>query len=115
MRVDGVVLIPTDMPPFRSATIHVRLLDVSLADGPSTVVAEQTLTDVSRPARRNQAVPFTLEADLPDDWKGSLIVASHVDLVGDGVVHSGDGLTTASHPVPTQGGSGMVVAVKPIT
>jgi hypothetical protein len=109
MLVDGVVLIPAEVPPFRSATVRVRLLDVSLADAPSTVLAEQTVLNVGRPAQQEQAVPFTLQADLPTDWRGTLVVSSHVDVVGDGAVHPGDCVTTRSYPVPPEGGGGYVV------
>ncbi|HWM06119.1 MAG TPA: YbaY family lipoprotein [Actinophytocola sp.] len=114
MRISGTVLLPADAPPFASATLHVRLLDASLADAPSVVLAEQTIPGVNRTDRTEQSVRFTLSAELPAGWTGSLIVAAHLDLVGDLRVHAGDLLSTASHPVPATGAADVVVPLEVI-
>ncbi len=92
-----------------------RLLDVSLADAPSMTLAEQTVRDLRRSSPHEQSLPFTLTADLPDGWRGSLHVAAHIDLVGDGHVHHGDLLSTTSSPVPPTGTDDIVIVVNPVT
>jgi uncharacterized lipoprotein YbaY len=105
VRVTGTAKLPASAA---AGTLHVRLLDVSLVDAASIVLAEHT---VRHPVREQ---PFTLSADLPADWHGSLDVAAHVDMVGDGRVHSGDLLTTMSYPVPPAGASDLVLTVSPV-
>jgi hypothetical protein len=111
---DGVVRIRAGLPTFGSATLRIRLLDVTLADAPASVLVERTTTGIVRPATGEQVIPFALQAFLPDTWHGDLTVAAHVDRVGDGVVHPGDMLSTRSHPVRPPRGADVVVDVQPI-
>jgi uncharacterized lipoprotein YbaY len=113
MRVAGVVVLPAGTPLFRSARVHVRLLDVTLADAPAPVLAETTVAGQRR-SPAEQEIPFVLHADLPADWRGDLQVAAHVDLVGDAVVRRGDLVSTVSHPVDPRGGTRCVVRVTPV-
>ena len=114
MRVTGVVVLPAGTAPFREATLRVRLLDVTLADAPSPVLAETTMAGQRHTGTAELAVPFVLPAELPAGWRGDLQVSAHVDLTGDGLVRRGDLVSTASHPVFPLGEDHCVVRVWPV-
>ncbi len=73
-----------------------QLLDVSLADAPSTVVAEQRIAPVRVPAT------FTLSYDPAQiDQRHSCAVSARVERAGKQLF-----VTDTRHPVLTQGGGG---------
>jgi putative lipoprotein len=80
-----------------SATVHVRLEDVSRADAPSTLVAELVV-----PLRVSLAagttLPFAVIAPHVDD-RARYAVRVHVDVLGTGDVTAGDLLSTTGYPV----------------
>ncbi len=96
--VKGDIFLEDAQRSFTGATVHVRLEDVSYADAPSSVVAEQTIRDVSHESGIEHIVNFTLYGDAPDE-KGRYIVTVHVDLHGQGRVTQGDYLSMESYPV----------------
>jgi putative lipoprotein len=78
------------------AELIVQLLDVSLADAPSTVVAEQRIAPVRVPAT------FTLSYDPAQiDQRHSYAVSARVERAGKQLF-----VTDTRHPVLTQGGGG---------
>jgi len=80
------------------AELIVQLLDVSLADAPSTVVAEQRISPVRVPAA------FTLTYDPAQiDQRHSYAVSARVERGGKQLF-----VTDTRHPVLTQGGGGTV-------
>lgn len=80
------------------AELVVQLLDVSLADAPSTVVAEQRIAPVRVPAA------FTLTYDPAQiDQRHSYAVSARVERGGTQLF-----VTDTRHPVLTQGGSSTV-------
>ena len=93
-----------DQPPRlpSDAKAYVQLLDVSAADAPSRIIAEQVLTDISQKSSSGQAIPFVLYGTLPDE-RGSYEISVHVDLDGDGKISSGDFINMQSYPVLTFG------------
>ena len=106
MHITGVVLIPAGTPAFGRAVLRVRLLDVTLADAPAVTRAEHT-GEFSRDDTGEQRVPFRLA--IPSG-EGTLNVAAHVDVHGEGRVCHGDLVsTTAVSPSPH-----LVVPVEPV-
>jgi uncharacterized lipoprotein YbaY len=92
----GSVIINADPSQLRNATVYVRLEDVSRADAPSRIVAEQVLSGVS--FAEGTPLRFELRGVLPG---GSLScrLRVHVDVDGDGQVSLGDYVSTESYPV----------------
>jgi uncharacterized lipoprotein YbaY len=82
--------------------VHVRLEDVSYADAPSRVVAEQVIPDVSHESGTEHTLRFALHGDVPDE-KGRYIVTVHVYLQGQGRVPQANYLNVESYPVLTHG------------
>jgi putative lipoprotein len=93
------------LPP--NALILVQLLDVSLADAPSQVVAEQTYTL----GQRQVPVPFTLNYDSSKiDEKHSYSISAKITL--DGALRF---ISDKSYPVITRGNpSNVDVMLKPV-
>lgn len=75
----------------------VRVLDVTFADGPSTVVGSQSI-QVTGPG----PLPFEV-AVTGVDPTSHYVVEAHLDTDGSGAVSDGDFLTTESFPVLTHG------------
>jgi uncharacterized lipoprotein YbaY len=93
-----------------SAKVYVRLLNTSLADAPSTVVAEQVIDHVSK----DKPTSFRLEPDSIDE-RDSYTVSVLVDLDGDGKVSKGDYISMQSYPVLTFGSpSEVTIEVKQV-
>lgn len=88
------------LPP--SAKTYVRLLNTSLADAPSNVVAEQVIDHIASSLSKNERVAFRLEPDSIDE-RDSYTVSVLVDLDGDGKVSKGDYISMQSYPVLTFG------------
>ena len=111
--VEGEIHFPPDAV-FVGATIHVRLLDATLADGPARTVAEQTIPNVSHPRDSGGSVAFALRAGGLDA-RARYVVRVHVDVDGDGRVSRGDYTSTESYPVLTWGHPNrVVVRVRPV-
>ena len=100
--VRGEVRFEAGAPPFGGATAYVRLEDVTAADAPAVVVAEEVLRDVAFDPEADDNVTFVLEGGAPDP-RASYSVRVHVDLDGDGEVSRGDFISTESYPVLTYG------------
>jgi uncharacterized lipoprotein YbaY len=95
-------------------TIYVKLLDTSLADAASTIVAEQILQGVSQKANNGEVIPFTIQVKI-ENQRGSYSISVLVDLDGDGKRSKGDFINMQSYPVLTFGHPDKVaVLVKPI-
>jgi uncharacterized lipoprotein YbaY len=98
--IKGNVDLPANTPKRKAGSVLVEVRDISLADAPSTVVAEQRLEDV--PLEPNGQIGFKLQ--VPDvEPNRTLSLRAHVSMDGSGQVKSGDLLTTAHHPVPSTG------------
>ena len=83
--------------------VLIEVRDVSLADAPSVVVAEQRLTNVA--LKPNGQIGFKLA--VPEVASNrTLSLRAHVSIDGSGLAKSGDLLTTASYSIPTAGASG---------
>jgi len=105
--VEGEIRFPPDAA-FVGATVHVRLQDVTLADGPARTVAEQTIPNVSHPGTSGGTVAFALRGQGLD-MRARYVVRVHVDVDGDGRVSRDDYISTESYPVLTFGHRNRVI------
>lgn len=99
--VRGRIVLPGGELPPEAALIVVAVEDVSRADAPSTVVAEQHLEHVSLAGGE-----VAFDVDVPSgliEERAYYSVRVHVDVTGTGIVERGDLVSTQSHPVLTGG------------
>jgi putative lipoprotein len=99
--VRGRIVLPQGDLPSEAAMIVVAVEDVSRADAPSTVVAEQHLEHVSLAGGE-----VAFDVDVPSgliEERAHYTVRVHVDVTGTGIVERGDLVSTQSHPVLTGG------------
>lgn len=93
-------------PPLASsveaAEVVAQVEDVSRADAPSQVIAEERHQGVK--VEPGAVIPFEIQvpAELVDEGS-SYSVRVHVDVAGTGEVEVGDLVSTSSHPVLTRG------------
>ena len=98
--IAGTIVLPADAPARRARRVLIEVRDVSQADAPSTVIAEQALTNVA--LQPHGRIGFHL--DVPEVGAArTLSLRVHVDLDGSGQTKTGDLLTVASQPVPNRG------------
>jgi uncharacterized lipoprotein YbaY len=103
--IQGEVHLADASSSIPNATIYVRLVDVSLADAPSEVIAEEVLENVSIDSEHPTPITFSIRAsNLDEDASYSLSV--HVDLSGSGDISVGDYITMQSYPVSSTGSTG---------
>lgn len=100
--VSGEVVFGESSEAFSGATAYVRLEDVSRADAPSHVVAEQVIRQVDYQPGQTVRLAFELHGPIPHE-QFRYIVSVHVDVDGDGQLSRGDYITMESYPVLTQG------------
>lgn len=86
----------------KSAKTYVRLLNTSLADAPSMVVAEQVIEHSALSLSKGEKIAFVLEPGSIDE-RGTYTVSVLVDLDGDGKISQGDYISMQSYPVLTYG------------
>jgi putative lipoprotein len=100
--VRGEIILPSTDLPAETADLVVQVEDVSRADAPSVVIAEQRQSGV--PLRGGAVLPFVVEVpeELVDE-RNSHSVRVHVDVSGSGEVEVGDLVSTQSYPVLTRG------------
>ena len=87
---------------FSGATVTVRLEDVSRADAPARLVAEEMLLGVSHQPGSRAGPIVELRAPTVDD-RASYAVRAHVDVDQDGQVSLGDYVSVENYPVLTFG------------
>lgn len=98
--VTGNVVLPANAPSVTAKLVLIEARDVSFADAPSVVVAEQLLTDV--PLRPNEQIGFKLLVPEVESNR-TLSLRVHVSPDGSGRAKSGDLLTTANYPISSTG------------
>ena len=100
--VRGEIVLPRDDLPAETANLIVQVEDVSRADAPSVIIAEQRQAVAS--LRSGAALPFTIEvpAELVDE-RDDYSVRVHIDVSGSGEVEVSDLVSTQSYPVLTRG------------
>ena len=98
--VSGEIVLPANTPAVTAKLVLIEIRDVTLADAPSVVIAEQRLQNISLKPGGHIAFKLSVaEVAL----NRMLSVRAHVSLDGSGRTQSGDLLTTASFPVPNAG------------
>lgn len=96
------------------ATVYVRLLDVSLADAPSKVIAEEVIHNVSIEVESLRSLPFSVRTSKLDK-RAMYTLTAHVDASGKGAITPGDYITMESFPVaPTDSPAHMHVRVRQV-
>jgi uncharacterized lipoprotein YbaY len=100
--VTGEILLPAHSVLPSRAVAYVHLLDTSLADAPSTIVAEQVIEDIAGRIARGEKIRFALYGEI-QNLRASYSVSVHVDLDGDGPIGAGDYINVQSYPVITFG------------
>jgi uncharacterized lipoprotein YbaY len=100
--VSGRIALPdTDLPDV-AMRIVVCVEDVSRADAPSIVIAEQRVDNVV--LRPGGSLPFAIDVAADDlDHRRSYSVRAHVDMDGTGEIRKGDLISMQSYPVLTRG------------
>ncbi len=98
----GEIVFDERATPFAGAAVHVRLEEVSEADAAAVLIAEEVTRDVTFDPVRQRTIAFAIHGAVPDQ-AASYLVRVHIDVDGDGVVSSGDFISTQSHPVLTHG------------
>lgn len=98
--VKGKIILPENAPNVKAEQIVIEVRDVSVADAPSTVVAENRLKNVK--LKPNGEIEFKIP--VPEVESGhTLSFRVHVNVDGSEHTSTGDLLTTAHHPVPSTG------------
>lgn len=98
--IEGKIVLPIDIPTTQKGYVLIEVRDTSLADSPSTLVAEQRLENVElRPASYiNFKIPV-----VEVESNRSLSLQVHINFDGDSRIKAGDLLTTTNIPVPNTG------------
>lgn len=111
-KVTGRIVLPDSAVPSKSARVIVQIEDVSRADAPSLVIAEQALENVK--LSPGHVIPFVVTVPVGVlDPHNHYSVRTHIDVSGSGTVDRGDFVSTQSHPVLTRGaGNEAVIPVK---
>jgi putative lipoprotein len=97
--VQGDIILPSTDLPAETANLIVQVEDVSRADAPSVVIADQRQSGV--PLRSGAALPVEVPEELVNE-RDSYSVRVHVDVSGSGEVEVGDLVSTQSYPVLTR-------------
>ncbi|HET8675905.1 MAG TPA: YbaY family lipoprotein [Blastocatellia bacterium] len=110
--ITGKIILPANAPAVKADQVVIEVRDVSLADAPSTVVAEHRLENVT--LKPNGEIKFKIT--VPDvESNRTLAFRVHISLDGSGKVKPGDLLTTTHVAVPSAGkASGIEIPVKVI-
>ncbi len=102
LRVTGEVLLPAGSAVSARAVVHVHLLDTSLADAPSTVIASQVIDGIAGKIGRGEALRFELHSPI-QNRRASYSVSVHVDMDADGEVGPGDFINAETYPAINHG------------
>ena len=94
--VSGNILLPQNISREKSRRVLIEVRDTSVADAPSTVVAQQSLKNVA--LAPSLSIPYSLEVPAGQSQR-HLSLRVHVDLDGTGVVTPGDLLTVQAYPI----------------
>jgi uncharacterized lipoprotein YbaY len=100
--VKGKITFEEVAPPFRGATMHVRLESITAADVASEAVADYVERDVAFDPKTSSDLSFAIAGNAPDP-RASYAVRVHIDIDGDGEVSQGDFISMQSYPVITFG------------
>lgn len=99
-RLTGTIVFDSSVPAPETGVVHIAVLDVSRADAAAIRVTGAELR--VPPAATRRGDPRSIAFDLPGAELADgrdYILRAHWEPRGDGVVHSGDQLTTTSIPI----------------
>ena len=99
--VKGEIVIGQEIGSFSRAQANIYLEDISLADAPAQIVAQQTISDISHQAGTEKRVPFNLPGYTPKE-RASYSVRVHISRHDSQEVRVGDCITMQSYPVLTR-------------
>jgi uncharacterized lipoprotein YbaY len=88
--------------PFSNATAYVRLEEVTYADAPAHLIAEDVINNVSYTGSSNTIATSVLHGQIADS-QAHYSIRVHLDLDGDRQISRGDYISTESYPVLTHG------------
>ncbi len=100
--VSGQIVLPATAVPVEATAVVIQVEDVSRADAPSQVIAEQRQQGVHLEAGKVLTFAVDVPADAIDP-RSSYSVRVHIDISGSGAVEVGDFVSTQSYPVLTHG------------
>ena len=92
----GSVIVNDDVTHVGNATVYVRLEDVSRADAPSQIIAQQVLSGAA--FGPGAPLRFEIRGALPGGSRDCRLRV-HVDVDGDGQISPGDLVSTQSYTV----------------
>ena len=99
--IEGNILFEDLQSTFSDATVYIRLDDVSLADAPSTTIADTMISSVMVDMNEGEAsIYYSLERPELDE-RFDYTIYVHVDVDGDEKVSKGDYVTTMHNSVNT--------------
>jgi uncharacterized lipoprotein YbaY len=102
--LQGMIIFDEPVESFSNAIVYLEAEDISLQDVESTLIAEETIDDISLDADDPESVPYMIS--YPDlDERMSYSLSVHVDVDGDGTLSSGDYYSPWNNPVPTEPGT----------
>jgi putative lipoprotein len=98
--ISGRIVFPPGDRPEETALLVAQVEDVSRADAPSKVIAEQVRQRVTLPRAADRSLPFEIRVPRDSiDARSRYNVRVHVDVSGTRSVTSGDFLSTTASPV----------------
>lgn len=100
--VTGEILFPAHSVLPNNALAYVHLLDTSLADAPSIIIAEEVIEDIAGKAARGERIRFAIYGEIQNQ-RASYSVSVHIDVDRDGRVGAGDYINMQNYPVITFG------------
>jgi len=100
--VEGIIHLAGVSSSTPNATVYVQIVEVSLADAPSNVVAEEVIPDFQIDMDNLAEIRFSiLTSNL--NRRANYDLIAHVDINGSGEITKGDYLTMESFPVSPVG------------
>lgn len=100
--VEGIIHLVGVSSSTPNATVYVQIVEASLADAPSNVVAEEVILDFQIDMDNLAEIRFSiLTSNL--NRRANYDLIAHVDINGSGEITKGDYLTMESFPVSPVG------------
>ncbi len=98
IKINGKIIIGEPAFPSSGAKAYIRILDTTLADTASRVVAQKIISGLNLVRGKVTSIPFSLDCPILDSKKRNTIDV-HVDCNGNGKVSHGDYITMQSYPL----------------
>jgi uncharacterized lipoprotein YbaY len=101
--VEGRVFVPASAQAFDGGVLHVKLEDVSNADGPSTVLSEASIPGIAHEGGAATIVPFKISPPTSFNAGCEYRVSAWLNRSGDGRRGDRDLWSDRRYPVLTHG------------